>query len=101
MNGNAADEHEIFPGSRGAAHLVEWIDRVLLHLRDGHLNDARAALDAREWRTLNLDGIPQPIRNQLYESLDAAAEALAEAHGSPAGAEEALLLARSRFLPGA
>lgn len=101
MSGGAADEHEIFPGSRGTTHLVEWIDRVLIHLRDGHVNDARAALDAREWQTLNLDGIPLPIRNQLYESLDAAAEALAEPNGSPGEAEEALLMARSRCLPGA
>ena len=101
MSGGPADEHEIFPGSRGSAHLVEWIDRVLTHLGHGHVNDARAALEAREWRTLNLDGIPQPIRNQLYEDLDAAAEAIAEPDASPGAAEEALLIAPSRFLPGA
>jgi hypothetical protein len=101
MSGGPADEHEIFPGSRGTAHLVEWIDRVLVHLRDGHVHDARAALDAQEWRTLNLDGIPLPIRNQICESLDAATEALAEPNDSPGAAEEALLMARSRCIPGA
>ena len=101
MSGEPFDGDDIFPGSRGAAHLVEWIDRVLTHLRDGHLHDARAALEAGEWRTLNLDGIPQPIRNQLHEDLDGATEALAEPHPSPGAAEGALLIARSRFLPGA
>ncbi|HEX2206446.1 MAG TPA: hypothetical protein VHG93_02130 [Longimicrobium sp.] len=101
MKGGAADEDDIFPGSRGSAHLVDWIDDVLLHLRDGHVHDARAALEAEEWRALDLSGIPQPIVNQAQESLAAAAEALAEPGVSPGEAEEALLIARSRFIPGA
>ena len=95
------DGEDIFPGSQGSAHLVEWIDRVLVHLRDGHINDARAALEAEEWRALNLSGIPQPIVNQAHESLQHAAEALGHPAGSVEAAEEALLVARSRFLPGA
>ncbi len=94
-------EQTVFPGSQGSAHLVEWIDRVLVHLRDGRINDARAALEAEEWRALNLSGIPQPIVNQAHESLERAAEALGHPARSVATAEEALLIARSRFLPGA
>ena len=101
MNGGSADAEPVFPGSRGAAHLVEWIDRVLLHLREGRMHDARAALEGEEWRALGLDGIPQPIRNQLDETLDAAARALREPDPSTGEAEEALLIARSRFMPGA
>ena len=100
MNGGADDE-DIFPGSQGSAHLVDWIDGLLLHLRDGRINDARAALESEEWRALNLSGIPQPIVNQLADSLDHAAEALGHPAGSVNDAEAALLLARSRFLPGA
>jgi hypothetical protein len=101
MSGVALEGEDIFPGSRGSAHLVEWIDRMLLYLRDGRIHDARAALQAEEWRALNLSGIPQPIVNQAHESLAAAGEALDEPNPSPAEAEEALLIARSRFLPGA
>jgi hypothetical protein len=101
MSGGASAGEDVFPGSQGSAHLVEWIDRVLIDLRDGRINDARAALEAEEWRTLNLSGIPQPIVNQAHESLTAAAEALGEPDGSTGEAEEALLIARSRFIPGA
>jgi hypothetical protein len=100
MNGGAADRADVFPGSQGSAHLVEWIDRVLIDLRQGRVNDARAALGSEEWRTLNLSGIPQPIVNQMDESLEAAARALDEDRPSPGEAEEALLIARSRFIPG-
>lgn len=95
------DAEPVFPGSQGSAHLVEWIDRVLVDLRQGRVHDARAALETEEWRTLNLSGVPQPIVNQLCESLDAAARALDEHHPSPGEAEGALLIARSRFIPGA
>jgi hypothetical protein len=101
MNGGAADGEDVFPGSQGNAHLVEWIDRVLIDLRDGRVNDARAALESEEWRTLNLSGIPDPIRNQMQESLEAAAQALQEDQPSPGEAEAALLMARSRFILGA
>ena len=101
MNGGAADGEAIFPGSQGSAHLVDWIDGLLLHLRDGRINDARAALESEEWRALNLSGIPQPILNQVRENLDEAAEALGHPAGSPEAAEQALLMARARFMPGA
>lgn len=91
----------VFPGSRGAAGVIAWIDRVLLDLRDGRVNDARAMLEGESWRALDLDGIPVPIRNQLHEGLDHATELLTHADASPESAEEALLIARSRFLPGA
>lgn len=100
MHGAAQDGEDVFPGSRGSAHLVEWIDRVLIDLRDGRVNDARAALESEAWRTLNLAGIPDPIRNQMHESLEQAAEALQEDQPSPGKAEAALLTARSRFIPG-
>ncbi len=101
MHGGTADGEDVFPGSRGNAHLVEWIDGVLMDLRDGRVNDARAALESEEWRTLDLSGIPQPIRNQMQESLQAAARALQEDQPSAGDAEAALLMARSRFIPGA
>jgi hypothetical protein len=100
MHGGAADGEDVFPGSRGSAHLIEWIDGVLMDLRDGRVNDARAALETQEWRGLNLDGIPEPIRNQMHESLEEAAQALGDPNDSPGAAEAALLMARSRFLPG-
>ena len=93
-------EETIFPGSRGAAHLVEWIDGVLAHLRDGRAVDAEAALQAEEWRALDLSGVPRPIASQMQEALQSAADALAGPRPSPADAEAALLIARSRFLPG-
>jgi hypothetical protein len=96
-----SDAEPIFTGSQGSAHLIEWIDGVLMDLRDGRVNDARAALETEEWRGLNLDGIPEPIRNQMHESLEEAARALADSNDFPGGAEAALLMARSRFLPGA
>jgi hypothetical protein len=90
----------IFPGSGAAAGLVAWIDRVLVELREGRLNDARGALEGETWRTPGLDaGLPRPILEQAHESLARAAEALAS--GSVGEAEEALLQARSRFMPGA
>jgi hypothetical protein len=90
----------IFPGSLGSANLVDWIDRVLVGLREGRVNDARALLEGEAWRALPLDGIPVPIRNQLQDALYDAAAALAHPHGSAEAAEEALLVARARFLPG-
>lgn len=96
-----SDAEPIFTGSQGSAHLVEWIDGLLLDLRDGRVNDARAALETQEWRGLNLDGIPEPIRNQMHESLAEAAAALGDSNGSSGAAQAALLMARSRFLPGA
>lgn len=101
MHGGPADGDPVFSGSQGSTHLVEWIDQLLLDLRDGRVNDARAALETEQWRGLNLAGIPQPILNQLAESLDHAAQALAMPTGSADQAEAALLVARSRFLPGA
>lgn len=95
-----AEDGGIFPGSQGAANLVEWIDRVLIDLRAGRVNDARALLESEEWRSLDLSGIPVPIRNQVQDRLEHAAEALGHSSGSPDTAEEALLIARARFMPG-
>jgi hypothetical protein len=97
---NVEGDGGIFPGSQGAANLVEWIDRVLMDLRAGRVNDARALLEAEEWRALDMSGIPTPIRNQVQESLEQAAEALEHSGGAPETAEEALLIARARFMPG-
>lgn len=101
MNGVPSEGEDVFPGSRGSAHLLEWIDRQLVELREGRLNDARAALESEEWRALDLPGLPAPIVNQLRESLDHAAEALGHPAGSVEDAEAALLMARSRLVPGA
>jgi hypothetical protein len=98
MNGEA--DGGTFPGSQGSANLVDWIDRVLVDLREGRVNDARAMLEGESWRSLSLDGIPPPIRNQVQDALADAAAALADPHGSPGAAEEALLIARARFMPG-
>jgi hypothetical protein len=102
MSGEAVDPHTIFTGSQAGANLVGWIDHVLVELREGRINDARAALEGETWRTpLNESGIPRPILEQVRESLEHAAGALAHEHGSADDAEAALLVARSRFLPGA
>lgn len=90
----------VFPGSQGAAGAVAWIDRVLADLRDGRINDARALLEGEAWRGVDLDGIPLPIRNQLHAGLEQAADALTRPQPSTEEAEEALLVARARFLPG-
>ncbi len=102
MNDEGSDPHSIFTGSQATASLVGWIDGVLMELREGRINDARAALEGETWRTERIEtGIPRPILEQLRESLSHAAEALAHPHGSVEEAEEALLQARSRFMPGA
>ena len=100
MNDEGSDPHSIFTGSQATANLVGWIDGVLMELREGRINDARAALEGETWRTARVDGgIPRPILEQARESLSHAAEALAME--AVAEAEAALLQARSRFMPGA
>jgi hypothetical protein len=102
MSGEVPGASPIFPGSQAAANLVRWIDRVLVNLREGRMNDARAALEAETWRTdLAESGIPRPILEQARESLDEAADALARPEGAADVAEAALLVARSRLMPGA
>lgn len=93
-------EGPVFPGSQGSANVIEWIDRVLVDLREGRINDARALLADDGWRALDMGGIPHPILNQLSATLADAARALGEDDGSVGDAETALLVARSRFLPG-
>jgi len=64
------------------------------------LDEVRTALQNEEWRTgWDLSGIPAPIQEQFAKALARAAEVLAG--GSAEGAQEELLIARSRFLPGA
>ena len=93
--------HSIFPGSRAAAHMVAWIDRVLEELGEGRLNDARAALEGETWRTgATVAEIPPPILEQVRDDLSRAAEALADGRGATGEAEAALLMARARFMPG-
>lgn len=93
-------EGPVFPGSQGGANVLAWIDRVLVDLREGRINDARAQLEGDGWRALDMHGIPHPILNQLSATLADAAHALAAEHAFSGDAETALLLARSRFLPG-
>ena len=92
-------DEPVFPGSQGSTNVVAWIDRVLVDLRDGRMNDARALLEDDGWRALDMGGVPHPILNQLSAGLAEAARALGD--GSPGDAEAALLTARARFLPGA
>jgi hypothetical protein len=102
MRNDAADPHSIFTGSQATATLVGWIDRVLVELREGRIQDARVALEGETWRTEAIEaGIPRPILEQARENLQQAAQALGGGRGDVAGAEAALLIARSRFLPGA
>lgn len=96
----ADSEGPVFPGSQGGANVLEWIDRVLVDLREGRINDARALLQDDGWRALDMGGLPHPILNQLSAGLADAADALDEDRPDPGAAEEALLIARSRFLPG-
>ncbi|HEX8432295.1 MAG TPA: hypothetical protein VF625_13485 [Longimicrobium sp.] len=99
MSDEAADPHSIFTGSQATANLVGWIDGVLMELREGRINDARAALEGETWRTARVEsGIPRPILEQARESLRDAADALER--GAQDDAETSLLQARSRFLPG-
>lgn len=101
MSNEAADPHTIFTGSQATASLIGWIDRVLVDLRDGRINDAREALAGETWRTDRIeDGIPRPILEQARDRLTAAGHALSADRPELADAEEALLMARSRFLPG-
>lgn len=93
-------EGPVFPGSQGGTNVLAWIDRVLVDLRDGRINDARAQLDGDGWRAMDVEDIPHPILNQLSATLADAAHALSGERSSTADAEAALLLARSRFLPG-
>lgn len=100
MGGEPADAEEIFPGSEGGANLVAWIDRLLVDVREGRLDEARREIDSGRWRAeMDLTGVPRPIVDQAADTLAAAAAALRD--GSTDAAAEALLLARSRFLPGA
>lgn len=101
MSNEAADPHTIFTGSQATASLIAWIDRMLMDLRDGRVNDAREALQGEAWRTSRIeDGIPRPILEQARDALATAAEALSLHQPDLAAAETALLMARSRFLPG-
>lgn len=94
-------DHSIFPGSRAAAHVVAWIDRVLVELGEGRVNGARAALEGETWRTgETVAELPPPIVEQVRDDLSRAAEALADGRGASGEAEAALLAARARFLPG-
>ncbi|HEX8395707.1 MAG TPA: hypothetical protein VF665_25365 [Longimicrobium sp.] len=102
MSNEPADPHGIFTGSQATASLVGWIDRVLMELREGRVNDARESLQGETWRTSGIeDGIPRPILEQCRDTLNDAAAALSADHPDVGAAEEALMIARSRFLPGA
>jgi hypothetical protein len=94
------NDEPVFPGSGGSASLVEWIDGLLVALNEGRTEEVRTALANEEWRTgWDLSGIPAPIQEQFAEALARVAQALAG--GSADAAQEELLIARSRFLPGA
>ena len=100
MTDGLENDGPVFPGSGGSASLVEWVDGLLVALNEGRTDEVRTALQNEEWRTgWDLSGIPAPIQEQFAEALARAAEAMAG--GSVDETQDALLIARSRFLPGA
>lgn len=100
MTDGLENDEPVFPGSGGSASLVEWVDGLLVALNEGRVDEVRTALQNEEWRTgWDLSGIPAPIQEQFAEALSRAAEAMAS--GSADETQDALLIARSRFLPGA
>ena len=100
MTDGLENDEPVFPGSGGSASLVEWVDGLLVALNEGRTDEVRTALRNEEWRTgWDLSGIPAPIQEQFAEALARAAEAIAT--GSADETQDALLIARSRFLPGA
>lgn len=102
MSGERADAEEIFPGSEGATSMVAWIDQRLVEVQEGRGDFAREAIESGRWRgELDLAGLPPPILEQAADALQAAADTLRDPAAPPDGAIDALLVARSRFLPGA
>ncbi|HYJ80630.1 MAG TPA: hypothetical protein VEW03_13540 [Longimicrobiaceae bacterium] len=100
MSVQSPDE-PIFPGSGGAASIVEWLDRQLVDLRERGPAPVREALEGAGWRSgRDLSGIPQVVLEQTARTLAAAREALEGPYVRVDAAESAILLARSRFLPG-
>ncbi|HEY0025429.1 MAG TPA: hypothetical protein VGB24_21260 [Longimicrobium sp.] len=100
MTDGLENDEPVFPGSGGSASLVEWVDGLLVALNEGRTDEVRTALRNEEWRTgWDLSGIPAPIQEQFAEALARAAGAIAS--GSADETQDALLIARSRFLPGA
>lgn len=100
MTDGLENDERVFPGSGGSASLVEWVDGLLVALNEGRMDEVRIALVNEEWRTgWDLSGIPAPIQEQFAEALARAAETMAS--GSADETQDALLIARSRFLPGA
>ncbi len=100
MTDGLENDEPVFPGSGGSASLVEWVDGLLVALREGRADEVRTALQNEEWRTgCDLSGIPAPIQEQFAEALARASRAMAS--GSVDETQEELLIARSRFLPGA
>ncbi|HEY7768625.1 hypothetical protein [Longimicrobium sp.] len=100
MTDGLENDEPVFPGSGGSASLVEWVDGLLVALNEGRTDEVRTALQNEEWRTgWDLSGIPAPIQEQFAEALARAATAMAA--GSADETQDALLIARSRFLPGA
>lgn len=102
MSGDPAEGEDVFPGSEGATSMVAWIDQRLVEVQEGRGEAALEAIESGRWRAeLDLAGLPPPILAQAAEALHAAAGTLRDP-GAPAdAAARALLLARSRFLPGA
>ena len=102
MTDGLENDEPVFPGSGGSASLVEWVDGLLVALNEGRADEVRTALANEEWRTgWDLSGIPAPIQEQFAEALARASGALSGPGGSADAAQEELLIARSRFLPGA
>jgi hypothetical protein len=94
------ENEPVFPGSGGSASVVEWVDGLLVALNEGRTDEVRTALQNEEWRTgWDLSGIPAPIQEQFAEALARAAATMNG--GSADETQDALLIARSRFLPGA
>ncbi|MBV9775269.1 MAG: hypothetical protein JO040_15045 [Gemmatimonadetes bacterium] len=101
MNPEPTDPPPTFSGSDAGTRIVEWLDAVLLDLREERISAAREALEGAGWRDGAAPGsVPPEILEATRRRIDLAAAALREPDPSPGDAEQALLMARSHFLPG-
>lgn len=101
MSADPGDAPAIFPGSAGAASIVELLDRLLVELRGHGPAAVRDALCGGGWRTgRDLSGIPAAVLERTERALAAACASLTGPDASVDAAEQAILLVRSHFLPG-
>lgn len=101
MSAEPEDAPPTFSVSGGATRIVEWLDGILLELRQGRVAGVREALEGARWRVeLDVGGIPPEILDETQRRIGLARDALRDPSGSIDAAEQALLMARAHFLPG-